>query len=160
MYNVEVRETGEREFMEKKFAVYSLFLNSIELCNDADHLQVLQEIPGREGGVVVVYYIKRAVDICVLSLYGQAGHRPIEQRKGCGVQYIHDLYVARVNKGGKVLKENLKHFNDSGYQPEEWALDTQEMVGAGLVVTFANRYQPERSFSETFDLSKFVAVAL
>jgi len=156
MSNVEVRETGEREFMESTFGVYGLFVNNQEVHKDATQIQVLHECQGKDGGVVAVYYAKRAIDIYIPTLYKQAAHRSIQERKGCGVQYVHDLTVVCVN-GGEVAQENLMHFNDSGMQPEEWALDTHAMAGAELVVTFGNRYQPERSNSQTFDLSKFVS---
>ncbi len=154
MKEATVKEVNTQNFSGIEFPIQALVFEGKEL-NRATFIGPQKCLEGKKGSIVI-YYSRTFLDVYDPENYKKFRFHPVQNRKGCGVQFLHNIAISLVRKDNSVETKTLLRFNDQIFQPEGWNLDLFTLYGNELSVAFRNCYCPENSFHHVFDLEDYI----
>jgi hypothetical protein len=148
-----IEESGEHDMCGVKLPLQKLVINGKEI-DEADMFQTLN-VNGKDKEIVV-YYKGSIIDVYSPTAYSQpqCSSLPMQQRKGIGPQYRHEIIAYLSGNKKKILLSD----NDDGTCPEEWHMDGMKVSGDTLLVKLRNNYHPEQSKTEEISLAKLISL--
>lgn len=159
-----IQEAGTQDMLGIEFPINKLLIEGKEI-DKGTHIETLNPIEGKDeqGNPknLVIYYKNRVIDVYNPSVYNQwntmpmpVPMMPVQDRKGVGPQYDHEV-IAYIPEEGK--KHTLFHNNDGSHQPEEWKIDLKA-TDEKLFIKLRNNYEPKRSKTITENLGKLITI--